>query len=222
MSRPVTDALTAARGAFDWVRSAAVEVDGGLGWCELGQRYDDLYCGTAGVLLACAEAAAAGVDTGDSPVGAMARLRHLARSTEPGPTLADDGLFCGWAGIAVALRAWAAVTGDGEAADIAAQVTASVAERVLSTPADPARCNDVISGDAGILLALLPDDSNTARAAAEVLAERLVASAVERAGGTQWPMNAGDHWLAPGFSHGTAGVAYALAMAGKELDRPTW
>jgi hypothetical protein len=50
-----------ARRAFDWIGSVAVDVDGGLGWLEDGVLVDDLYCGTAGVLAGCAEAAAAGL-----------------------------------------------------------------------------------------------------------------------------------------------------------------
>ncbi len=46
----------AARRAFDWIGSVAVDADGGLGWLEGGVLVDDLYSGTAGVLLGCAEA----------------------------------------------------------------------------------------------------------------------------------------------------------------------
>jgi len=46
----------AAPRALDWIGSMAVEADGGLAWCEGGQPFDDLYAGTAGVLLGCAEA----------------------------------------------------------------------------------------------------------------------------------------------------------------------
>jgi hypothetical protein len=52
--------MNAARRALAWVGSVAVGVDGGLGWLEDGVPCDDLYSGTAGVLLGCAEAAAAG------------------------------------------------------------------------------------------------------------------------------------------------------------------
>jgi lantibiotic modifying enzyme len=48
----------------------------------------------------------------------------------------------------------------------------------------------------------------------------LVASAEPGPDGLQWRMVAGYTHLMPGFSHGTAGVAYALAAAGRRLDRP--
>src|ERR1700742_4631174 len=95
----------AARQAFGWIRSVAAETEGGLGWRDSGVLADDLYSGTAGGLFACAEAAAAGLDPGEVAAGARARLLHLARSGPGAPTLPDDGLFSGWGGVAVALRA---------------------------------------------------------------------------------------------------------------------
>ena len=209
-----------ARDAFDWIASVAVEVDGGLGWLEAGQPFDDLYAGTAGVLLGCAEAAACGVDTADVAAGAAGRLLHLSTRGRDVATMPDDALFSGWAGVAVALRAWARVAGDSEAGAAAVLVTSQIAQRVLHAPDDPARCTDVTSGDAGTLLALLADESDSAVDAANVLADRLVAAAEPSADGLQWRMVAGHTHLMPGFSHGTAGVAYALAAAGRRLDRP--
>lgn len=228
------------RQAFSWIESVAVPADGGLGWQEAGERFDDLYAGTAGVLLGCAEAMATGrhpaVTTTDGGVataagsalgrvaaGARGRLVHLARHEPDASTMPDDGLFDGWAGVAVALRAWARVSGDRAALDTAASVTAGIAERLLHRPVDPGRCADVISGDAGILLALLDaldegSDSVVVQAA-HVLADGLVGLAEERPDGPHWRMRAGDERLMPGFSHGTAGVAYVLATAGVTLRR---
>ena len=141
----------AARRAFDWIGSVAVDVDGGLGWLEGGVLFDDLYSGTAGVLAGCAEAAAAGLDTAQVSAGARARLLHLAHHGPIVATMPDDGLFSGWAGVAVALRAWSRVAGDAAAASAAAQVTSQIAGRILQAPADRPRYTDVISGGAGIL-----------------------------------------------------------------------
>jgi len=195
-----------------------VGTDGGQGWLEAGTPYDDLYAGTAGVLFGCAEAAAARLDTGQVSAGARGRLLHMARNGAQ--TLPDDGLFTGWAGVAATLRAWAYAVGDPEAVDAAALVTTGIAERVLASSPDPAPYTDVISGDAGTLLALLPDGSDLARRAAGTLADRLVSVAEPGPDGLQWRMVAGYEILMPGFSHGTAGVAYALAAAGHALDRP--
>lgn len=215
-----SDAQSVARAAFDWVGSVAVDVDGGSGWLEGEELFDDLYSGTAGVLLGCAEASASGVDTAKASAGAISRLLHLTSHRPSVATMPDDGLFAGWAGVAVALRAWSGVVGDVAAGAAAARVTSQIAERVLHASDDPSRYTDVISGDAGILLALLADDSDSATAASNVLADRLVRMAEPGPDGLQWRMVVGREHLMPGFSHGTAGVAYALAAAGRRLDRP--
>ena len=189
----------AARRAFGWIGSVAVGVDGGLGWPEGGVLSDDLYSGTAGVLLGCAEAAAAGLDTAQVSAGARARLLHLARYGPDVATMPDDGLFSGWAGVAVGLRAWSRATGDAAAASAAAQVTSQIAGRIVQAPADRSRYTDVISGDAGILLALIADDSATAVRAAGVLAGRLAES---------------------GFMQGAAGIAGWLASLHALHTRP--
>jgi lantibiotic modifying enzyme len=209
----------AARGAFDWIGSVAVEVDGGLGWLEDGMLADDLYSGTAGVLAGCAEAAAAGLGPARVSAGARARLLQLAARGPDVATLPDDGLFSGWAGVALALRAWSRAAGDAAASSAAGQVTSQIAGRILRAAAGPPEYTDVICGDAGILLALIADDSGAAVRAAHVLAGRLAAAAEPGPDGLHWRMAPGQEHLMPGFSHGTAGVAYALAAAGRTLNR---
>ena len=220
-------AADVARRAFGWIGSVAAEADGGLGWLADGVLADDLYSGTAGVLLGCAEAEAAGLSTAPVASGARDRLVHLARGGPEAATMPDDGLFSGWAGVAVALRAWARVTGDAAAAETAAEVTSRIAGRILRAPADPLRYTDVISGDAGILLALVASDParpasdpDTTTRAAHALADRLVQAAEPGPDGLHWRMTAGREYLMPGFSHGTAGAAYALAAAARTLHRP--
>jgi lantibiotic modifying enzyme len=208
-----------ARRAFDWIASVAVAADGGLGWTEDGVLFDDLYSGTAGVLLGCAEAAAAGLDPAHVSAGARGRLLSLARQGPGVATMPDDGVFSGWAGVAVALRAWSDATGDPAAGQGAAQVTRQIAERIRQTPPDPLRYTDVISGDAGILLVLVADDTDTSLQAARVLADRLAEAAEPAPGGLHWRMAANWEYIMPGFSHGTAGAAYALAAAGRALHR---
>ena len=209
----------AARRAFDWIGSVAVEVDGGLGWLDDGVLADDLYSGTAGVLVGCAEAAAAGLGPAQVSAGARARLLWLAARGAGVATLPDDGLFSGWAGVAVALRAWSHAAGDAVAAAAAGRVTSQIAGRILRAPDGAPGCTDVISGDSGILLALIADDSGAAVQAAHVLAGRLAGAGEPGPDGLHWRMAADREYLMPGFSHGTAGVAYALAIAGRTLDR---
>jgi hypothetical protein len=84
----------AARRAFDWIGSVAVDADGGLGWLEGGVLADDPYSGTAGVLPGCTEAAAPGLGTAQVSAGARARLLHLARHGSGDTALLD------WTGLA--------------------------------------------------------------------------------------------------------------------------
>jgi lantibiotic modifying enzyme len=211
----------AASRAFTWIGSVAVEVDGGLAWLERGVLVDDLYAGSAGVLFGCAEAAATGLETGRVSIGARDRLLHLANSAghHRAATMPDDGVFSGWAGVSVALRAWSHVANDDRCAEASARLTLHIAERVLRATDEPSRYTDIISGDAGILLALLMDDSDTTTQAAHVLANRLAARGESGPNGLHWRMVARWPRLMPGFSHGTAGVAYALAAAGRTLLR---
>ena len=130
--------MALARRAFDWIASVAVAADGGLGWPEDGVLFDDLYSGTAGVLLGCAEAAAAGLGPAHVAAGARARLLYLARQGPGVATMPDDGVFSGWAGVAVALRAWSDATGDPAAAEAAAQVTQQIAGRITPDAGRPA------------------------------------------------------------------------------------
>jgi lantibiotic modifying enzyme len=204
-----------ARRAYEWIARAAVPVDGGWAWSERGVVCDDLYAGTAGVLLASAEACAAGLDV--TRLGAAARDR-LVLLADRDAGLPDDGVFTGWAGVALALRSWAQATGDERAAAVAGRVTGRIAARITGSDPDPGRFLDVVLGDAGILLGLLGDPA--ADDAISVLADGLV-DALESAGGRlHWRMEAGYPYLMPGFSHGTAGVAYALLLAGQRLHRP--
>jgi lantibiotic modifying enzyme len=112
------------------------------------------------------------------------------------------------------------VTLDDESRAAAAAVTAGIARRMLARADDPDRCTDVISGDAGILLALVEqgDDPVVAEAASAV-ADGLVRLALDRPDGLHWRMDPEHENLMPGFSHGTAGVAYALGRAGETLGR---
>ena len=195
------DYAAVARQAFDWIASTA-EPD-----------VDDLYEGTAGVLLACAEATSAGLDVADVAGAARDRLVRIAR--HGGERFADDGLFGSWPGVAVALHAWHRATADATAAQTAAEVSA----RVSAAPGT-SEYTDVVSGAAGIVLALINDGSPAAQATAGDLADHLVAVGEPVPAGLHWRMTPDWPYLQPGFSHGTAGVAYALAEAGRALRRP--
>lgn len=73
--------------------------DGGPCWREAGEPFDDLYAGTAGVLLGCAEATPAGV--------AWSNTEHTRTPAELPP---EPGFMQGAAGIAGWLARLAAPT----------------------------------------------------------------------------------------------------------------
>ena len=120
----VADARTAAVDALRWVADAAIDTDGGASWPETrtsgAQTADDLYDGTAGVLMAFAEAELSGITSFGKPAAAaVGRLRWIAETGPAGWTaplyiqLPDEpdspvtSLYTGLAGIAAALAAWA-------------------------------------------------------------------------------------------------------------------
>jgi lantibiotic modifying enzyme len=232
----VTDARTAAVEALRWVAGAAAGTDGGASWPETradgAHLADDLYDGTAGVLMAFAEAELSGLTGFREPAAAAAgRLQwvveagpagraaplHIPFADEPDPPVTS--LFTGLAGIAAALGTWASVTGDQAAAKSASAAITEIIEVVAAGPDSGAR--DVIEGDAGTLLVLAAFGDDAAGPAATLLADRLVASAIWSDEGPDWTHWSGEEEiLAPNFSHGTSGIAFALARASIMLDRP--
>src|ERR1700684_3214386 len=86
--------------ALRWVAEAAVAADGGATW-PLTRRpgaatADDLYDGTAGVLMAFAQARLSGITRFDEPARAAAgRLRYLARSGWVGDPAGQGGYLAG-------------------------------------------------------------------------------------------------------------------------------
>jgi lantibiotic modifying enzyme len=233
----------AAREALRWVTDAAVPVPGGLAWPETrqpdGRVSDDLYDGTAGVLMALAEARLSGITDFDAfAAGAVGRLSYLGGADPAGDGTPDPGdpanpppdprraeLYIGLAGYPVALRTWAAAAGDQAAATTAGETMAWLAGRVeRGKPAAPYR--DLIMGEAGILLALVTMDGGTGAYRAQAagwIADRLVADAQwpdGQPGGPDWLMGGGYGAFQPNFSHGAAGIGFALATASGPLGRP--
>lgn len=207
----MNDYLDVATEAVRWAGAQAVPAERGSVWLENDVPVDDLYSGTASVLLGCTEATAYGVAC-DEPAGrALARLVSLVSAGAV--TGEDQGLFGTWPGWLVALRAWARVSGDAQATQAGDRLVGLIARSVLEGDATQ-RPYDVISGDAGTLVALLGEDASEAR---HLLADRLVAAVWD---GPTWPWRPGETMLMPGFSHGPAGIAHALALTGDELGRP--
>lgn len=77
MMRPLDEVLTVACDALRWVARSALACEGGTAWPEIAGRgeipVDDLYSGTAGVLLAFSEAKLSGVDDFDATASLVHR-----------------------------------------------------------------------------------------------------------------------------------------------------
>lgn len=103
------------------------------------------------------------------------------------------------------------MSGDKDAAAGAAAIMAEVAAADLSP------IHDLVLGDAGALLELVAQHELDAVGR---YADSLVASAELSEAGPDWRLSDETPYVMPNFSHGTAGVSFALARAAEALERP--
>ena len=236
----VANAFDVAAEALRWVADAAVSTGEGATWpltrAPGAPGFDDLYDGTAGVLVAFAEARLSGLTDFDPVASAAAgRLRYFAGAaadvqaaelSRTGPAAPDLSLYTGLSGIAWALGIWAGLVQDRASRQAADDLVASIAALAAAGPGRGSR--DLLEGDAGVLLVLAGGAGAEQLPAAGELAGRLVADAVWPDGQPDWPAGreddhdpaSGEPACTPNFSHGAAGIAYALAAASVPLRRP--
>ena len=213
--------------ASHWIRRARVTTSHGHLWLAApeppGRLFatSDLYSGSAGVVLFLLELARA---TGEASLReeAAGGALHLARTLAPGP---GAGLYDGLAGIGfVVLEAARAL----DSAELRAGALRAV--ELIEESARPAGegvewsgSTDIVSGGAGTALFLVDAARELGRRSARDLAlsggERLAELGIPVAGGLAWRGAPDDPLLMPNFSHGTAGVAYALATLATESGR---
>ncbi|MEW2400906.1 lanthionine synthetase LanC family protein [Streptomyces sp. NPDC046862] len=86
-------------------------------------------------------------------------------------------------------------------------------------PGSDAPLNDIIMGTAGVVLTAVWAGGEFAEAIATTGGEALLRVADRTEAGLDWGIAADTQWRAPNYSHGTAGVAAALAVAGAALRR---
>jgi lantibiotic modifying enzyme len=193
----------AALGASEWLLAQAVATEHGIGWPEEpgGDVENDLYGGTPGALLTMLDAYAATRDDRFAVAAARAgdHLIAAARDEE------YSGLYVGLAGIGFALDQLA------NALDEPSHRTAVSAIVNLIRAKNQREYTDIIIGVAGTLCWL---ESAGGEGLSADLAGWLVSVGERRTLGTTWRMDFDDPRYLPNFSHGTAGVAYALATAG--------
>lgn len=231
--------LDAALKAARWIRSARVAAPQGYLWLDAPERSEEmaadprLYNGTPGIILFLLELARVTGD--DSHLEQAAYGADWLISCVPAKLPEDDreitALYVGFAGIGLTVhRVWKA-TGK--------EVYLKEAQRCLDlvqAAAKPAGAGvewgpilDVVAGSAGTILYLLEMARELDRPAARELALkaglRLAELGIPEADGLKWRMTTDAdhqylyHRLMPNFSHGTAGIAYALATLHLETGR---
>ena len=179
---------------------------------------DSLYAGIVGLAPVLAEIGCS---------RALSDLEHalaagiVARLTAMVPHRVEPSLYDGLAGDAMALRLLAPGSERLALQRLAELMTSEgwATTRDLR-PGSTAPLTDVIAGSAGVVLSALWVGGEHSREIATTGAEALLRVAEPTAGGLDWRMYPGYPNSSPNFSHGTAGVAAALTMAGLALDRP--
>ncbi|MGW1721960.1 lanthionine synthetase LanC family protein [Streptomyces sp. NPDC002306] len=210
----VEDTEALAADALRWLLGAARDTgDGGLAWpVRPSDAATDpmFYNGTAGVVPALLEAwRHFGDDTYAD--AALRAARSLAAAVDDHP---DDSLYFGLTGIALVLR-----TVGRDLADAASGAAADRALERVRSRFDGERWGELfelMGGNAGIGLgALAAGDADLA-----VLAlEPYVRTAEVTSAGVSWEFRRGAPARLHHISHGTLGIAYALASVGAELGR---
>ncbi|HEX2831670.1 MAG TPA: type 2 lanthipeptide synthetase LanM family protein [Thermoanaerobaculia bacterium] len=178
------------------------------GW-QLVPAHPDLYLGLPGIALFLG---LLGQATGEARYTEVARKALFAQrqQLELDPKLISAiGGFNGWGGIIYALAQLGRLWNDQALLDEAESYALALSQRIAED-----ELLDVIAGCAGLLLTLESLAQVRPSAALEALmracGERLLVKAEPQRAGLGWRMPlAGDRALA-GFSHGAAGIAYAL------------
>lgn len=224
--------LEAAQRAERWIARAAVRDARGTAWpadpANPSSVETNLYSGTPGVALFYLELHEA---TGDKRYleAAKGGADYLARSIPSNTSALGEegaGLYTGLAGIAYTLSIVGHATRDARYAKAGRDAFALVRSAAHDAGAGVAwnPSTDIISGNAGIALALLWASHFAGERAPDALAVKagrhLIERGVQEKGGLKWGIADSVPRRYPNFSHGTAGVSYVLAtLYGQTKER---
>lgn len=181
----------------------------------------DLYAGTSGIALFMAELAAL---TGDLEIRrtALGAIRHALACAGGVRPARRFGFYSGLTGIACAAARIGTIFGEDSLLASAAQLSTLLATRLGHT-SRTSREFDLVAGKAGAIVGLLRLRYDLRDAVQIDLARRLgdglLRAAEYSAGGCSWRSHTfryRDNLI--GFSHGTAGVAYALLELYRETN----
>ena len=182
-----------------------------------GADRDSLYAGIAGLAPVLAEIGRCRALTGAEQAlaaGIVARLSAMA------VTRAEPSLYDGLAGDVTALKLLAPGRERVALARLAELMTPDGWPSTLGIEPQPAApVTDLVCGSAGVVLAAIWAGGQDAAAVATGGGEALLRAADQAEGGLDWGMRPGSPSRHPNYSHGTAGVATALAIAGAALGR---
>ncbi|HEX6314060.1 MAG TPA: lanthionine synthetase LanC family protein [Gemmatimonadaceae bacterium] len=212
--------LAAAMKAERWLTSVAQRNPRGIAWAAdptaPARISTDLYNGMAGVVLFYLELHNA---TGDRAALDLARggADYLLSSVPDEPGDAPMGLYTGLAGTATVLALTHRLTKDARYQRGVQKILTVIdrAAQPVGRGVDWNRSTDIISGSAGIGLALLAlggeyHDVDTRRLAIDA-GNRLIERGQSSAEGLSWLVQPDMPRNYPNFSHGTAGVSFYLA-----------
>ena len=179
---------------------------------------DSLYAGIAGLAPVLAEIRRSrALSEQEQALGSGI----VARLTAMVPARVEPSLYDGLAGDATALRLLAP-GGERVALQRLAELKTPAGWPTTSDlrPGSTAPLTDLVAGTAGVVLAALWAGGEQSREIATTGGEALLRVAEPTEGGLDWRMYPGCPNSSPNYSHGTAGVATALVLAGLALDRP--
>jgi hypothetical protein len=182
-----------------------------------GADRDSVYAGIGGLAPVLAEIGQHRALTGAEKVlatGIAARLCSVV------PTRAEPSLYDGLGGDVMALRMLAPGHEQAALARLAELMTPLGWNTTLEiVPGSVAPVTDLIQGSAGVVLAAIWAGGDHTISIAATGGEALLHAAGQTGDGLDWAMVPGSPSRAPNYSHGTAGVATALAIAGTALGR---
>lgn len=175
-----------------------------------------LYDGTAGVALFLARVAAVSNDVLVRET-AQGALRQTVRAMADLPSVGRLGFYSGWTGIAAALIAAGSLLREEEWTNHGLRLLLS-----LTPASDDGEGLDVIGGAAGAIPALLHLALPGTHELALALGDRLRRTARLHGDTATWNTMPGVDRPLTGYSHGTAGIATALAELGAFTGDGRW
>ena len=182
-----------------------------------GPDRDSVYAGIGGLAPVLAELRRSRELTGAEQALAAGIVARLCAEV---PGRAEPSLYDGLGGDVTALRL---LVPGGEQAALArlAELMTPLGwnTTVELVPGSTEPVTDLVLGNAGVVLAAIWAGGEHARGIAGTGGQALLDAADQTEGGLDWAMVPGWGSRMPNYSHGTAGVATALAIAGAALDR---